>query len=40
MPAICVVSLGCITLGDIMIDRKTVFLPSAVKLAGPNVSLV
>lgn len=40
MPSICVVSLGCVTLGDIMIDRKIVFLLSAVKPAGPNVSLV
>lgn len=40
MPAICVVSLERITFGDIMIDRKIVFLLSEVKPAGPRVSLV
>lgn len=40
LPTICVVSLGCITFGDIMIDRKIVFLLSEVKPAGLSVSLV
>lgn len=38
--AISVVSLGCITFGDTMTDRRIVFLLSEVKPAGLSVSLV
>lgn len=40
LPAICVGSLGCITLGDIMIGGETVLLLSVVKSTGANVSRV